>query len=63
MTVIPITYKEACDFIKKYHRHHKPPQGHKFSIGLQIDDRLVGVAVIGRPVSRILDDGLTAEVT
>lgn len=63
MVIVPITYKEACHFIKKYHRHHKPPQGHKFSIGLQVDDKLIGVAVIGRPVSRVLDDGFTAEVT
>lgn len=63
MTVVPISYKEACAFIKRYHRHHKPPQGHKFSIGLQLGEIIIGVAVIGRPVSRVLDDGFTAEVT
>lgn len=63
MRVIPITYRQACTFICKHHRHHKPPQGHKFSIGLVSDGRLVGVVVVGRPVNRVLDDGLTAEVT
>ncbi len=63
MRIVPITFRKACEFIKAHHRHHKPPQGHKFSIGLQSGEELVGVAVVGRPVSRRLDDGLTAEVT
>lgn len=63
MQIIPVTYREACDFVKKHHRHHKPPQGHKFSIGLSADGNLVGVAIVGRPVARLLDDGFTAEVT
>lgn len=63
MTLVPITYREACAFIQKHHRHHKPPQGHKFSIGLDSNGELIGVAIVGRPVSRILDDGRTAEVT
>lgn len=40
-----------------------PPRGHKFSIGL-INEAgvLIGVAMVGRPVARALDDGFTAEV-
>lgn len=54
----------ANDFIKKYHRHHGAVTGYKFAIGL-VDDvgNLRGVAVVGRPVARYLDDGYTAEVT
>jgi hypothetical protein len=37
--------------------------GHLFSIGASVGDRIVGVAIVGRPVSRFRDDGLTAEVT
>jgi hypothetical protein len=39
-------------------------QGCKFSIGV-VDEHneLRGVAIVGRPVSRYLDDGFTAEVT
>ena len=59
----PITYREACRFIEQYHRHHKPPQGHKFSIGLNDGEKIVGVITIGRPVARHLDNGWTAEVT
>ena len=36
--------------------------GHKFSIGCAKDGELVGVAIVGRPVSRYLDDGWTLEV-
>lgn len=63
LSLKPITFKEASAFITVEHRHHKPPQGHKFSIGVEDAGRLVGVAVVGRPVARMADDGYTAEVT
>lgn len=63
MKIIPVTFKSACAFVKALHRHNNPPVGHKFSIGLQRDDeRLIGVAMAGRPVARHFDDGLTLEV-
>jgi len=63
LTIAPISFNDACMFIKQYHRHHSPPQGHKFSICAKKACIVVGVAIVGRPVSRYLDDGLTAEVT
>jgi len=45
------------------HRHHKPVVGHLFSIGAVLGEDLVGVAIVGRPVARMRDDGVTAEVT
>ncbi|MFB6393584.1 XF1762 family protein [Polymorphospora lycopeni] len=63
LRTVPITFAEACRFVEQWHRHHRPPRGHKFSIGVARDDVLVGVAVVGRPVARLLDDGLTLEVT
>ena len=62
LTLIPISLKEANAFVAEYHRHHKPTRGHKFSIGCEMDGRLVGVAIVGRPVSRYLDNGWTLEV-
>lgn len=59
----PITLREANEYVKLRHRHHKPVAGHKFSIGCEADGRLVGVIIAGRPVSRYLDDGKTLEVT
>ena len=54
----------ANEFIKANHRHHDRAWGCKFALGL-LDDTgaLRGVAVTGRPVARLLDDGYTAEVT
>ena len=59
----PLTFAEACEFIKRHHRHHRPPVSHKFSIGVNDGENVVGVVVVGRPVARHLDNGYTAEVT
>jgi len=62
LEIVPIDFAEAKAFIKQYHRHHIPPVGHKFSIGCSDGKKIVGVATIGRPVARKLDDGWTLEV-
>lgn len=62
LELVPISLKEANAFVEQYHRHHKPVTGHKFSIGASDGEKIVGVAIIGRPVSRYLDDGWTLEV-
>jgi hypothetical protein len=59
----PVGRREASAFIDALHRHHRPPQGFKFAIGLEEGGKLVGVVTVGRPVARGLDDGFTAEVT
>jgi hypothetical protein len=65
MRIRPTTFRVACAFVDARHRHHKKPQGHKFSICL-IDDedggRIVGVAIVGRPVERKHPE-FTAQVT
>lgn len=62
MKIQPVTFKQACEFINKHHRHHRATVGCKFCIGLFDGNVLVGVSVCGRPVSRHLDDGLTCEI-
>lgn len=62
LSLTPVSLSEANAFVARYHRHHKPVVGHKLSIGCMADGRLVGVAIVGRPVSRYLDNGLTLEV-
>ena len=54
---------EANDFVAQYHRHHKPVVGHIFSIGAASAGEIVGVVIVGRPVARMRDDGVTAEIT
>ena len=52
--VTPVELVEANAFIAKYHRHHKPVVGHRFSIGCITDDGVLhGVCVVGRPVARL----------
>ena len=62
MRLVPVSLKAANTFVAEHHRHHKPVVGHKFSIGCAQEGRLVGVAIVGRPVSRYLDNGLTLEI-
>ncbi|MFD5321153.1 XF1762 family protein [Streptomyces sp. NPDC127098] len=63
LEIVPVTFRQAKQFIATHHRHHPPPQGMKVALGVAADDILVGVAVVGRPLARHLDDGRTAEVT
>jgi hypothetical protein len=63
LTIVPISQRTAKAFITERHRHHAPSRGAKFCIGVANDKgELVGVAMVGRPVARAFDDGLTAEV-
>ena len=62
LSVAPISLHEANEFIENYHRHNKPVQGHKYAIAA-CTNKLVGVAIVGRPVARLLQDGFTSEVT
>lgn len=61
---IPLTRKAAQAFVAEHHRHHRPQVGDLWCQGLADGEgKLIGVAVVGRPVARALDDGLTMEVT
>lgn len=62
LQVVPVELAEANAFVKQWHRHHQPVPGHKFSLAVTDGDRICGVAIVGRPVSRRLDDGWTLEV-
>lgn len=61
--VISVSLADANAFVERLHRHHKKVVGHKFSLGAERAGALVGVAIVGRPVSRIRDNGKTLEVT
>jgi hypothetical protein len=65
LEIVHVELDEACVFVQRFHRHHKPPQGHRFSIGVQDKEtgKLVGVVIVGRPVARNTDQRNTLEVT
>jgi hypothetical protein len=62
LSVTPINLDEANAFVEQHHRHHKPVPGAKFCVAVSQEDEVRGVAIVGRPVSRVLDDGWTLEV-
>lgn len=65
MKAVPVTRDEARAYIKAHHRHHTFPAGYRFAIGAEKNGELVGVALVGRPTARMLQqrEPLTAEVT
>lgn len=63
LTVIPCDLADANAFVKQHHRHHPPVPGHKFSLAVCDEAGTIrGVAIVGRPVARRLDNGWTLEV-
>ena len=61
--IVPIFQKEAFAFIEKHHRHLRKPVGSVFQVALSDGEKIVGVAVVGRPNGRHQQDGFTLEVT
>lgn len=60
----PIKRDDGDPFIRRHHRHHDVPVGAIWRHAVHDDNGVLrGVAVVGRPVARALDDGLTVEVT
>lgn len=63
LRLVPVSFVDACAFIADHHRHHQPPIGMKFCVGVATTDGVLrGVAIVGRPVARSFDDGRTLEV-
>jgi len=62
LELTPITLGEANEYVSSVHRHHQPVPGCKFCIAVSDERGIRGVAIVGRPVARFLDDGWTLEV-
>lgn len=62
LLIVPTTLEEANAFVARHHRHHKPVPGCKFAVAVAEGETVRGVALVGRPVARMLDDGWTLEV-
>ena len=64
LSIIPLTLAEANALVARWHRHHIPAVGHRFSIGVIDADGIVrGACIVSRPVARLTDDRRVAEVT
>lgn len=62
MVLVPMTVKAAMRFIKDHHRHHPHVVGGLFAVGVSDQSGVIGVAIVGRPVARMIGSD-TAEVT
>ena len=62
LCIVPMTRAEAQRFVALHHRHHKPHVSDICRIGAALDSEVVGVAVLGRPMARMLCNGWTLEV-
>lgn len=60
LDLCPVTLADACSYVEQHHRHHPAPQGGLFAVGVARGGAVVGVAIVGRPVARLLNDGWTA---
>ena len=64
LRVVPLELKRANELVLSWHRHHKPVVGHRFSIGaINEQGELVGAAIVGRPVARLIDQSKVLEIT
>src|SRR5574341_529216 len=62
LEIVPLVLREANEFVRIHHRHHKPVPGAKFCIGVSNGSAICGIAIVGRPVARMADNGWTLEV-
>ena len=63
LKIVHLELKEANELVAELHRHHKPVQGHRFSIGCVDGEKLVGACIVGRPVARLTNYKEVLEVT
>jgi hypothetical protein len=62
--LVPVRFRQAAAYVAEHHRHHQPPRGLVFTMGVADDNEaLRGVLIAGRPVARHYDNGVTLEVT
>lgn len=62
LRIVPVALRQANELVARWHRHHGPVPGAKFCVAVSDGMEIHGVVIVGRPVSRILDDGWTLEV-
>lgn len=60
--LVPVTISDACAFVERHHRTHGAPHSYLWAVAVAQEGDVVGVAIVGRPVARHLEDGWTAEV-
>ena len=69
LTECAVTLAQAKEFIRRWHRHHKPPIGWRWGHAVASYNnphkrtaKVVGVAMVGRPVARAINHQEVVEV-
>lgn len=63
LRIVPCSSEQAKSYVERFHRHHGSSVKAKFSVAVADEVGTIrGVALVGRPVARVLDDGATLEV-
>lgn len=63
LVIAPCSNEAAKAYVDSFHRHHGSSVQARFSIVVLDETGMVrGVAMVGRPVARLLDNGWTLEV-
>jgi hypothetical protein len=57
-----VPQKVAKQFVRDHHSHCPPPAGWRWGHGVYNGDELLGVAMVGRPVARMIDHSQVVEV-
>lgn len=63
LSIVPCSIGDAREYVRQFHRHLDPPLSGFFAVAVAEGERVCGVAIVGRPVAKGLDDGWTADVT
>lgn len=65
LELVPVTLTDAKRLVNEHHRHSETTekQTWKFCTGIAVDGDLVGIAMVGRPTARGLDQKLDVEIT
>jgi hypothetical protein len=63
LRIVPLELRDLNSLVAVLHRHHKPVQGHRFSLGVEHEGRIVGGVSVGRPTARMTDQRKVLEVT
>ncbi len=64
LRIVPCSLRKANDFVAVYHRHSKRTtrNGGKFAIAIARGHHVIGIAIVGNPLSATYMNGVTAEV-
>lgn len=46
--LIPVSFKDANDYLTRHNRDYRPASGYRFTIGCAMEERLIGAIIAGR---------------